>query len=530
MVTPCTQEHHNSTHDYYSNPCSVASTNTTSTTSSCSRGAKSSSRAHLVHLTILQKKAILVIGLPERTLETTKMVEREFRKFGVITNCIINPRGLSVLGVGVKRNNNHHDTNNDYAYDESTQKGGNRGGGGGGCTTRNRTVYYIKFLHEKSALNAIEAIRGQMWWGDDVRIHACFVNNRYCDEFVNGRYCQDLDCIDLHETIKNTPTSSTSSTAPVKKHNKPSYISYRGGVTMKTPKTTTKSSQRCWKSPQKSLHVVTKSRNKPLVPRQDSGVLLSLHHDDHRTNRSSWYPPPPPHMVHRKSSNDGKMKVMSGDKNQMNHQRVISPNNASMKKTISARHKSVKILSATNCEHNRRHTFPVDLPARKLFQNKLTSPVHSNKIIAPPKTTVETWGGKNNTEGIDSPWGIKSPFMIEKDNFSNNKSHISKDTKKDSFQCQNSVILDRYVSSSYSYNSFCDSVQVSSFGHFQPFSYNGSFMGEMYNGVYTHPGVNCSFTFPGIEGNSGYHYNGSAHHHGYYGGNMYSNQQFFLSL
>ncbi len=309
---------------------------------------KISSRAHLVNKRVLQKSAIIVSGLPMNEFETTKDIEREFKKYGIITNCVKNPKGISLESVASNA----------------------------GARSREMGIVYVRFLNEKAATNAILATNGQSFRGNDKsRLHSCFLNNRYCDEFLNGRYCKDLNCILLHEIVND----------------------------MRRPNSAFKKSprqQNCWKTPKKLFSCQV--RDDVSVSNQDESLQCNVTLEGSTTKQLD--------------SIDA-TTIDSRNDTDNRHSSIITPsikgcNDASMSTPLtcleSANHQ-VDILSATNCTNNEdRITVPVDLPARQLF--KATATNVCNSIIGPPRVT-------SNIRGIDSPWGIQSPIMIEKDNF-----------------------------------------------------------------------------------------------------------------
>lgn len=301
---------------------------------------KISSRAHLVNTRVLQNSAIVVSGLPMKEFQTTKDIEREFKKYGIITNCVKNPKGISLESVASNT----------------------------GARSRETGIVYVRFLNEKAAANAILATNGQSWGNDKSRLYSCFLNNRYCDEFLNGRYCKDLNCILLHEIVNDRRRPNSAS--------------------KKSPW-----QQSCWKTPKKLFS--SQVRDNVSVSNQDESLQYNVSLGS---------------KTKQLDSIDATIDSRNDSDNR--HSSIITPsikdcNDTSMSTPLtcleSVNHQ-VDILSATNCTNNEdRITLPVDLPARQLFKA-------CNSIIGPPRVT-------SNIRGIDSPWGIQSPIMIEKDNF-----------------------------------------------------------------------------------------------------------------
>lgn len=328
---------------------------------------KSSSRSHLANVRVLQKKAILISGLPKHEFLTTKAIEKEFKKYGIITNCLNNPKGIS--------------------------------GSRASVSSEGEGTVYVKYLHEKAATNAVFAINGQTWGNDkSVRLQACFVNNRYCNEFLNGRYCQDLNCILLHEKIKDEKKRTNS--APIKPSRYQNYWT--------TPNVCLGSSNRikAIENQEKDFRFEANSYNQSLKQsnsyhRSDHGSITYMNESIMGKNLNGNHDcqftvitPPNEHGVDSETSTP----LINRDHNQ----------------NVQSTNKTVDILSVTRCKNSKERSIAVDLPARQLFKNNKVS-TYSN-VIAPPRAHCETERCQRSI-GIDSPWGIQSPIMIEKDNF-----------------------------------------------------------------------------------------------------------------
>lgn len=362
------------------------------------------SRAHLKNVKVLQRTAILVSGLPKKEFQSAKSIESEFRKYGVITNCLSNPKGITSEEEPEHQKNKMRSTSRDFQSIPT-------------CTV------YIRFLNEKSATSAIIATNGQNWGNNPkFRLQSCFVNNRYCEEFLNGRFCQDLNCILLHELVKDEKRKNGTS-----------------GSTSELRRSSSSSNQQqnCWRSPR---------RDKAINSSPKQGSLLFLEGKRYQHTKKAFVDA----VVHGKNQSNQqcgergdedretpKLQLLQRKRNDVpTTTRIVTPLTrrefnqegaiATTTKIQTTNHnqpppfksdcKGVDILSATHCSNiqilHRRERSPIDLPpARQLFKNTTAM----NNVIGPPVT-------KNNEQsnvvgGIDNPWAIHSPIMIESDNF-----------------------------------------------------------------------------------------------------------------
>ncbi len=364
----------------------------------------SSSRAHLSSVRVLQRKAILVSGLPKQEFQTSKAIEKEFRKYGVITNCIPNPKSICVYSVSKGSRASVTRTNATRASARGKEMAG---------------TVYIRFLNEKSAANAILATNGQPWGsnsnsGNGIRLHSCFVNNRYCDEFLQGRYCQDLNCILLHETVKKDDKRKMSGTTVVK-----------------SPK-----HQNCWKTPRNFLVANPQDNTSTHVVSQGRSSIIRGSNSNHNkveslpfsftdnTKRGEKIEKIETLKSNPTNTNDA---LLSSNHNPYRHQSVVTPDGnysegySTVTPRVSSRSESrqVDILSAAHGNDRRSrednyYSYPVDLPKRQLFKSIVSKT--KNCVIAPPKSKSDE-EKNNNINGIDNPWAIQSPVMIGKDNF-----------------------------------------------------------------------------------------------------------------
>ena len=369
-------------------------------------------RAHLKNVKILQRTAILVSGLPKKYFQNVKSIESEFRKFGVITNCLSNPKGISLEGCfdSSLQPAEHHQnmTRSSISAFQSLPT----------CTV------YIRFLNEKSATSAIIATNGQTWGNNPTsHLRSCFVNNRYCDEFLNGRFCQDLNCILLHELVKDEKRKiGTSGCTPAELRRSSSN----------------QRKQNCWRSPRRDKAINSTS------PKQGSLLFMEEKRHQHNNNKKAFVNA----VVHGKNhqlnqcinrgvDEDGKslkLHLLQRKRNDV-PTRIVTPETREFfnqeigaiattttimtnhhKPQLKSDYKDVDILSATHCSNihtlHRRERSPIDLPpARQLFKNSTMK-----NVIGPP-------AAKNNEQssnvvgGINNPWAIHSPIMIESDNF-----------------------------------------------------------------------------------------------------------------
>lgn len=448
---------------------------------------KMSSRAHLVNVRVLHKNAILVTGLPKRKFDTAKAIEQEFKKYGVITNCLVNPKGiLSVEKQGKRQDQESKKGGGSMDGKELTSSrlskrsddmkctnGADGTNGVNGANGANGTIY-IRFLHEKAAANAILATNGKYWGnngdnggndgnGNRIKLHSCFVNNRYCDEFLQGRYCQDLNCILLHELIKpekrRPNTGSTSNTNRSNGGN--SNGNGNGSVTssdssnasMKSPKR-----HNCWKTPRRFL-VAKESSRVNLNGKQnedDSHFVFESCRNDN-ISQSSLYPNNRGYTrndydPHKSISSVTNMNMNSKSRrNQYGQYSMVTPQYSDMR--YSQDYSSMMSFTntgscsgaSTRCQNTSRSRVPIDLPVRQLFKNTTSTSnfTTENNVIAPPSARRR----ETIVNGIDNPWGIQSPVMIQKDNFhtsiqrkeerSDSKHHSFEETQNEAFAIKN---------------------------------------------------------------------------------------------
>jgi len=349
---------------------------------------KTSSRAHLVNVRVQQKKAILVDGLPEKEFQTSKSIEDHFKRYGVITNCIKHPRGI------INQKSKRRDTIG---------------------------TVYIKFLNEKGATNAILATNGKTWDNHKgTRLHSYFVCNRYCDEFLQGRYCQDLSCILLHELMKDDTNSHRKSNVSMKS---PRYY-HEGSPIVKN----------YWKTPPFGQGNDYESRSCTILKKEWTGNDQKIDRKNIEYNvhggygggngSSSGYKKKKRDMTHMKRQIDTnhhhihdsatfspQMDVYTDGTNMtpltQRQDKIQSSGTNNIKKQIDILNVS---HSYNNTRERKRHQN--DLPAaRQLFKNTFIANT-KKRVIAPPNTKT-----RKKVEGIDNPWAICSPIMIEKDSF-----------------------------------------------------------------------------------------------------------------
>ncbi len=333
------------------------------------------SRAHLVHVRVLQKTAVLISGLPRNEFQNAKMIENEFRKFGVITNCLMNPKG-----VHFDKCHNAETTPSLVPRDNL-----NRNSNDGPATLG---TVYVRFLNEKAATSAILATNGRVWKTNDneqFRLRSCFVNNKYCDEFLRGKFCQDLNCILLHELVKEDLCQTAN----------------KNGTTNCGVKSFSHN-QNYWKSRRGDHCNISNNA-------EDAHCQKYYYNDNNQFVRYSA-----DQTVH--CSNQYNVRV-NGTPSARFRQPVQPTNVQTQVVTpqIPAKefHKtpsysdcrSVDILSAT---HSNIHILQRDrssgaagLPARQLFKPFM------NNIIGPPTRQTE-----KIVHGIDNPWAIHSPITI----------------------------------------------------------------------------------------------------------------------
>ena len=374
---------------------------------------KMSSRAHLVHVRVLHKNAILVTGLPKREFDTTKAIEQEFKKYGIITNCLVNPKGISV-NKNMKMNGWKKEGLMD-GKELLSARMAKRNGDVSRCANGANGTYgtiYIRFLHEKAAMNAILATNGKYWGkkGDDgdgnengnrIKLHSCFVNNRYCDEFLQGRYCQDLNCILLHELVKSEKRRPNTANA----NNLSSNGGGNGSVTssdsssnasMKSPKR-----HNCWKTPRNYL-VAKGSTRANLTGQQDEQDIHFLYESRQNINmsQSNLYPKKRGYTrndydPYKSISAFTDMNVNSkSSQSQYRQYPIVTPQHTGTR--YSQDHSSMMSFASTTGSGGdtsavrgeniqRSRVVPIDLPVRQLFKNTTSSnATNVNNVIAPP--------------------------------------------------------------------------------------------------------------------------------------------------
>ncbi len=376
------------------------------------------SRAHLKNVRVLQNSAILILGLPKKEFQTAKLIEKEFRKYGVITNCLTNPKGISFEEL-----NDHpislSPTSSLGLHPEISCK-----------NSRPRTLptpsavnryeaigpVYIRYLNERSAMNAILATNGQIWGinGQSFQLWSCFVNNRFCDEFLHGRFCKDLNCVLLHELMKDDHRKRMENNVAIVAQKSPFHCNNF----FKSPRAQSSTSSGGANNSSKEGSLMEqctlydkKGYVHALVGRNDSNTNRRRHGGTQEQSS--------PSTQMKESKRNGNPAQIATPQKQKFHDIIITPNSS-----MSSYHKEVDILSATHCNHihilGRKKSYQSDLPAKQLFKSRM------NNVIGPPIRETES----HVQNGIDNPWAIHSPVMIESDNFdtiSNNQSQSHND-------------------------------------------------------------------------------------------------------
>jgi len=345
------------------------------TTSSCSFSSQSShslsessseelilSRSHLRDTEVLQKKSIIVSGLPKSRFysNSTKAVQEQFGKYGKICKCVANPQGLGKK-VGCDLQNNKE------GFDESKMSA------------------YITYLNEKCSANAIKETDGTVI--DESVIISSLATTRYCNEFLQGKDCDDLNCVLLHEIVKDHKNKQRDNYDTT-----PKTLISHPSKTEEVFRTELKNN--CWDTPIRFLSRtssldkdLSENENKKSGNRKEERNDMNLSRDYTQVRTPSCTPLSD---SLRNSNNHGESHIFSSEK----------------VKTRPVMKNSIKISASSQSKHNNR--FSCDLPARELFKSHKTM---KSCVISPPNDKPDSWT-RNKTSGYDNPWAFQSPIII----------------------------------------------------------------------------------------------------------------------
>ena len=358
------------------------------------------SHSQLVGVNMLQKKSILVYNLPKSKFDSVKKVQVYFGKYGKVCQCVVEPDLMENI-----------ELKNSSRY----------------CNRSKTTIYvYIAYLNEKCATIAKRNLDGREI--DGIKIKVDFPKTTYCDMFLQGKYCDNLQCILLHEWVKEVHVDKKDSqTCETILNANPLQHS----IVTPSPKRSPKS--RCrrnisWKSLEKSskhscddmkcgfqgnltkISPPTKFDNilcrSPVKKRLSSErTSLEIHTLLQKTNQESIATP----QNHHHHGEEYSLTI--------DHQ--------SKRKGSYAEVSKIKQTPFQNCESNNKSIGTLDIlgtnrmgeKTKSLFDTSNRQILKNTKkpkccIVSPPKKVEEELCLGKTTEGIDSPWGFQSPITI----------------------------------------------------------------------------------------------------------------------
>jgi hypothetical protein len=341
-----------------------------------SRGV-AATKLHLKGVQIPRKKSIIVSGLSRSTFRSISSVQEYFERYGKICQCVENPKGVWLSEI---------------------EKGG----------------IFITFMSEKSAFLAIRDTASKpanSALGPDVRCRSA--HSTHCNEFIREKHCNNLNCVLTHDNVKNKNTSPRSissvaksfqesfRTAPtiLRKEKGAAESAITGAGTDKGMVGSDSATKNCWATTPKSfLDAATGT------VQDRSGTPPMKDNDEDGSNCDSF----------------DVLDTSSGD-----FQLIVTPDSTLTKSTFSSRgtnetSSSLKTRKSYDDENETKVTFmnELQMPPKELFANPPC--IRANfGVISPPthpsKITVES--SQQSIQTFHSPWDIKSPIQLEKDNF-----------------------------------------------------------------------------------------------------------------
>ena len=382
------------------------------------------SRSHLVGVSVLQKSSIYFSGLSRSRFDSTRSIQTYFAKFGKICKCVVDPRGMpppypppphAKAGGG-----NYEVANGESQQQQSPQSG-----------LADLTAY-ITYSSEKGASCAMREMDASIV--DGWRIRAVRATTRYCDDFLQGRHCNNLDCILLHELIKEHQVKEDSSEISGVSDENTSPESARGGHVLNSGE-----KENCWSSPRQLFTSPNASSCQGMTSHDCKGVLTEVGIFNGQ--------------VKQKTTEEERD---SSDRNNRGGKNTVSLTTTEVEKKKPSQNIRPNIITPCSIEKIEKDlisaSFPqadcsvltVDLPDQQLFRNPLhryngrrtpgRSKAHGSVPIPDP------------LNGIDNPWDLRSPITINSvstESPSNCCAVLQEETLPDAITCPDAYTTQR---------------------------------------------------------------------------------------
>ena len=361
------------------------------------------SHSQLVGVNLLQKKSILVHNLPKSKFDSVKKVQVYFGKYGKVCQCVLEPD----LKENIELKNLSR------------------------CYNRNKlTIHvYIAYLNEKCANIAKRNLDGREI--DGIKIKVDFPKTAYCDKFLQGKYCDNLQCILLHEWVKELHVDHKDNQACDKILNaNPSLQS----IVTPSPKRSPKSRFRrntSWKSLEKpSKHLCDDMKcgfqgnvTKISPPTKLENLLC-------RTPVKKRLSPGRPSLeIHTSLQKMSRKIIINPQKNCHREEHSLTIDHQNKRKSSYAEVSKIKQTPIQSCEKTNKSIGKLDILGTNRMEEKIKTLfgasnrhiLESTKkpkccIVSPPKKVEEEQFSGKTTEGINSPWDFQSPITITSKN------------------------------------------------------------------------------------------------------------------